>query len=155
MEILLSVGLILGLVLLALIAVKRIKDFILNQKLAKVDAEIAIHKEQAMEEVSEWVKREKERLQRQFEAEMDEKRSAAVAEIEAWSPEEKKRLSIRYLKDYEDELTKLRQKLDARMDSELDYIRKIFTEFSAEEKKLAEEDIKRFIMKKLTQSEVE
>ena len=40
-------------------------------------------------------------------------------------------------------------------DSELDNIRKIFAEFSTEEKKLAEEDIKRFIMKKLTPSEVE
>ncbi len=142
MEILISVGLALGLVLLALFTVKRLKDFILKQKLAKV-------------EVSEWVKREKERLQRQFEAEMAEKRSAAVAEIEAWSSEEKKRLSTRYVKDYEDELVRLRQDLNARMDSELDNIKKIFAEFSAEEKKLAEEDIKRFIMKKLTPSEVE
>ncbi len=142
MDILLSVGLALGLVLLALITVKRLKDFILNQKLTKV-------------EVSEWVKREKEPLQRQFEAEMAEKRSAAVAEIEAWSSGEKKRLSARYVKDYEDELVKLRQELNARMDSELDNIRKIFAEFSTEEKKLAEEDIKRFIMKKLTPSEVE
>lgn len=155
MEILLSVGLALSLVLLALFTVKRLKDFILKQKLANVDAEIATHKEQARVVVSEWVKREKERLQGQFEAEMAEKRSAAVAEIEAWSLEEKKRLSTWYAKDYEDELVKLRQELNARMDSELDNIRKIFAEFSTEEKKLAEKDIKRFIMKKLTPSKVE
>ncbi len=153
MEILFSVGLVLGLVFIVLIILKLLKDFIFNKKFAKVNAEIAIHKEQAKLKVSEWVNREKEHLQKQFEAEMTEKRSVAVAEIEAWSSEEKKRLNTRYAKDYEDELAKLRQELNVRMDSELENIRTIFAEFSTEEKKLAEEDIKRFIMKKLTPGE--
>ena len=151
MEIILSIGLALCLALLILSAVKRLKDFILKQKPTNVDAEIAAYKKHAKVEVSEWVKREKERLQRQIEVEIAEKRSAAVAGIEAWASDEKKSLSTRFAKDYESEVAKLRQEMYAKMDSEFDNIKKLFSEFSAEEKKLAEEDIRRFIMKKLSQ----
>ncbi len=154
MEVFISAGLALGLVFIVIITVRLLKDFIINKKLVSEDVEIATHKEQAGVEVSDWVKGEKERLQIHFEEEMAERRSAAVAEIESWSSEEKKRLSIMYEKDYENELVKLRQELDARMDSELSNIKKIFAEFSTEEKKLAEEDIKRFIIKKITPGEV-
>ncbi len=86
----------------------------------------------------------------ELDSEISEKHSVAVAEIESWSAEEKERLRTLFTKDYEDEVTKLRQEMDARMNTELDNIRKLFSGVSDEEKELAKEDIKRFITKKLS-----
>ncbi|MBW7995722.1 MAG: hypothetical protein FVQ81_03935 [Candidatus Glassbacteria bacterium] len=91
----------------------------------------------------------------ELDSETSEKRLAATAEIESWSADEKERLRTLFTKEYEGEVAKLRQELDARMNTELDKIRKLFAEVSAEEKELAKEDIKRFITKKLSPSDKE
>ena len=91
----------------------------------------------------------------ELDSEMSEKRLTAVAEIESWSAGEKERLRVLFTEDYEGQVAKLRQELDARMNTELDNIRKLFAEVSDEEKELAKEDIKRFIKKKLSPSDKE
>jgi hypothetical protein len=91
----------------------------------------------------------------EFDSEISEKRLAAVAEIESWSADEKERLRTLFTKDYESEVAKLRQELDARMNTELGNIRKLFSGVSEEEKELAKKDIKRFINKKLSSSDKE
>lgn len=213
MEMLFSLGIVLGLCYVVLVLLNWLKEVILSFNKPKVHAGVAAHKEKTIEEISAWAKREKKLIEKQLEdeysqktknlqdklnneaeeirkqiksnisglniredelqgiiadleeeikeirntrtaeleAEMTEKRSAEIAEIEKWSSEETKRLSTRFAKDYEVEVTKLKQEFNTRMDTELDNIKKLFTDFSIEEKTQAKEDIKSFIMRKLSQ----